>query len=131
MFFGWADPILNPMMGIEYYERVLEQVGPSVPDFFRLFMVPGMFHCGGGVGIDDIAWLPELVNWVERGVAPRRVVGTRTGEDPRVDDDPIGRTRPLCPYPQVARYMGEGSIEEAENFICVDPTRPGDSVGEH
>ena len=50
MYFGWADPQLNPRMGVEYYERVLATMGDSTGDFFRLFMVPGMFHCGGGVG---------------------------------------------------------------------------------
>jgi len=128
MSFGWADQALNPLMGIEYYDRVLEEFGPSVPDFFRLFMVPGMFHCGGGVGVDSIPWLSELVRWVERGIAPERIEGKRTGELRRVGEDTIGWTRPLCPYPKVARYNGEGNIDEASNFECVNPA--GSSVSD-
>jgi hypothetical protein len=129
MYFGWADPAANPLMGIEYYERVLEEMGPAVPEFFRLFMVPGMLHGAVGVGVDSVAWLPALMDWVEEGEAPARIVGTRTGRIPRVGEDAIGRTRPLCPYPQWARYAGEGSIDEAENFRCLDPEPPADSAG--
>ncbi len=129
MYFGWADPAANPLMGIEYYERVLEKMGPSVPEFFRLFMVPGMFHGDVGVGVDRVSWIPELMDWVEEGEAPDRIVGTRSGQTPRVGDDPIGRTRPLCPYPQIARYKGEGSIDDAANFECTDPTSPVGSTG--
>ena len=122
MYFGWADPAANPLMGIEYFERVLEEMGPNVPEFFRLFMVPGMFHGDYGVGVDSIAWLPTLMDWVEYREAPDRIIGTRTGRTAREGADAIGRTRPLCPYPQVARYNGEGSIDEAADFECIDPT---------
>lgn len=112
MYFGWADPALNPRMGVEYYENVKERMGASTPEFFRLFMVPGMFHCGGGVGTSTFDLLGPLIEWVEKGVAPDRIDASRVVQGKTV------RTRPLCPYPQVARYNGSGSIDEAANFTC-------------
>jgi len=116
MYHGWADPALNPRMTVEYYEKVAERMGPGTGDFFRLFMVPGMFHCGtGGVGVNRFDAMTPLVTWVEKGLAPDHVTGAK------VVDGKIVRTRPLCPYPQVARYKGTGSIEDAENFVCRQP----------
>ncbi|MGJ5816512.1 tannase/feruloyl esterase family alpha/beta hydrolase [Paludibaculum fermentans] len=115
MYFGWADPQLNPMMGVEYYERVLSTMGDSATDFFRLFMVPGMFHCGGGVGTSQFDATTPLLNWVEQGKAPARI------EAARVLDGKVVRTRPLCVYPEVARYKGSGSIDDTANFSCVKP----------
>jgi feruloyl esterase len=115
MYFGWADPQLNPMMGVEYYEKVVERMGSSTGDFFRLFMVPGMFHCRGGVGTDVFDAASPLVKWVEAGTAPDRIAASR------VVDSKVVRTRPLCSYPQVARYQGSGSIDDAANFTCVRP----------
>lgn len=115
MYFGWADPALNPRMGVEYYESVLEHMGGSTPAFFRLFMVPGMFHCGGGVGTSSFDMLGPLVDWVEKGAAPERIAASRVVQGKTV------RTRPLCPYPQVARYSGSGSIDEAASFTCRMP----------
>jgi len=101
MYFGWADPQLNPRMGVEYFEQVVAKMGDSTGDFFRLFMIPGMFHCGGGVGTSTFDAATPLVNWVEAGK--------------------VERTRPLCSYPEVARYKGSGSIDESANFSCVKP----------
>jgi hypothetical protein len=115
MYFGWADPQLNPRMGVEYYEQVLEKMGDSTGDFFRLFMVPGMFHCGGGVGTSQFDAATPVVKWVEGGTAPVRI------EASRVVQGKVVRTRPLCAYPEVARYKGSGSIDEAANFSCVKP----------
>ena len=115
MYFGWADPQLNPMMGVEYYEKVAEKMGSSTGDFFRLYMVPGMFHCRGGVGTSVFDAATPLVNWVESGKRPEQIVASR------VVDKKVDRTRPLCVYPQVARYQGSGSIDEAKNFTCVKP----------
>jgi feruloyl esterase len=116
-YFGWADPALNPMMGVSYYESVTKTVGPSTPDFYRLFMVPGMFHCGGGVGTSTFDALTAVVEWVEKGVAPKSIAASRL-----VDGKAV-RTRPLCPYPEVAKYKGSGSIDEAANFSCAAPER--------
>lgn len=115
MYFGWADPQLNPMMGVEYYEKVAERMGSATGDFFRLFMVPGMFHCGGGVGTSVFDAATPLLRWVESGSAPQQIAASR------VVDNKVVRTRPLCTYPQVARYKGTGSIDEAANFSCVKP----------
>ena len=115
MYFGWADPQLNPKMGVEYYEQVVEKMGPSTGEFFRLFMVPGMFHCGGGVGTSQFDAASPVVKWVEAGTPPARI------EARRVVAAKVVRTRPLCPYPQVARYQGSGSIDEAASFACVKP----------
>jgi tannase/feruloyl esterase len=111
-YFGWADPALNPLMGVGYYENVMRTLGSSTTDFYRLFMVPGMFHCGGGVGVSTFDAFTPLVEWVEKGSAPRAIVGSRL-----VDGKTV-RTRPLCPYPQVAVYNGSGSIDEAASFTC-------------
>jgi feruloyl esterase len=115
MTYGWADSILQPMAGVNYYEQATAKNGPATSDFFRLFMVPGMAHCGGGIGPDRHDPMTAMINWVEKDKAPASMVASR------VVDNKIVRTRPLCPYPQVARYSGEGSIDEAGNFRCVAP----------
>ena len=115
MYFGWADPQLNARMGVEYYEQVVEKMGASTADFFRLFMVPGMFHCGGGVGTGVFDVATPLVKWVESSTPPERI------EASRVVAGKVVRTRPLCDYPLVARYKGSGSVDEAANFACVKP----------
>jgi feruloyl esterase len=78
-------------------------------------MVPGMLHCGGGVGVNSFDAFTPLVEWVEKGTAPGSLMAARTIEGTSV------RTRPLCPYPEVARYKGSGSTDEAANFSCVTP----------
>jgi Tannase and feruloyl esterase len=115
MYFGWADTALPPMMGVDYYEKAVAMNGPDTPDFFRLFMVPGMFHCRGGIGTDQFDAMTALINWVENGAAPATLAAAR------VEQGKVVRTRPLCPYPQVARYSGSGSIDEAGNFACRHP----------
>jgi len=113
MYFGWADQSLNAQMGVDYFESVQQKMGPRTPDFFRLFMQPGVFHCGGGVGAGSFEPLLVVVDWVELGKAPDRITAAR------IVDGKTVRTRPLCPYPQAAKYNGSGSIDEAENFRCV------------
>jgi feruloyl esterase len=90
-------------------------MGSQTGDFFRLFMVPGMFHCGGGVGTNTFDAATPLLKWVESGAAPEQIAATR------VLEGKVVRSRPLCAYPQVARYKGSGSIDEASNFACVRP----------
>jgi feruloyl esterase len=113
MYFGWADPALNPLMGVEYYEQVSQRMGAGTSGFFRLFMVPGMFHCSGGVGADTFDKLGPLADWVERGTAPDAITASR------VIGGKVIRTRPLCAYPEVARYKGSGSTDDAASFACV------------
>ena len=112
MYFGWADTALNPLMGIDYYDQVSARLGPSTTDFFRLFMVPGMAHCRGGVGTDEFDAFTALVEWVEQGVPPKQIPAaqSRGGK--------VVRTRPLCPYPQVAKYNGTGNPDDAQSFTC-------------
>jgi feruloyl esterase len=115
MTYGWADQILQPMMGVAYYEAVMARNGRTTPDFARLFMMPGVAHCGGGVGPDRIDAVTAVIDWVEKGKAPDRLIASKaTGGQ-------VVRTRPLCPYPQVARYQGQGSIDAAASFRCVAP----------
>ena len=117
-YHGWSDPALNPMMTVNYYEEVLGKT-PEAADFYRLFMVPGMFHCAGGRGINAIDPLPDLVAWVETSAAPSRLVGKRVD-----GDGAVLMTRPVCPYPEVARYAGQGEPSEAASFACRLPGAP-------
>ncbi len=111
-YHGWSDPALNPLMAVRYYEDVLAET-PDAADFYRLFMVPGMFHCAGGRGINTIDPLWDLVAWVEAGAAPERLVGERVD-----GDGEVVMTRPVCPYPEVARYDGQGEVNDAASFVC-------------
>ncbi len=113
--YGWADTILQPMMGVNYYEQAVAKNGPQTTEFLRLFMAPGMGHCGGGIGPDRHDSMTAMVDWVEKGKAPDAMVASR------VVNNQVVRTRPLCMYPQVARWSGQGSIDEAANFRCVAP----------
>lgn len=115
MYFGWADTALPPLMGIDYYMKAVAANGLGTPDFFRLFMVPGMFHCRGGAGADRLDAMTALINWVENGVAPAVITASQ------MDKGKLVRTRPLCPYPMVARHSGSGSPDDAANFACKAP----------
>jgi feruloyl esterase len=115
MYMGWADPALNPLMGVGYYEDVLRQMGPSTREFFKLYMMPGVFHCNGGVGPACFDPLARVISWVEKGKAPEAIVAQQ------VEGGKVSRTRPLCPYPQAARYQGQGSPDDAANFRCAAP----------
>jgi feruloyl esterase len=101
------------MMGVKYYEQAVVRNGPTTTDFFRLFMVPGMAHCGGGIGPDRHDAVTAVINWVEKGQAPVSMKASR------VVNNQVVRTRPLCAYPNVARYSGQGSIDDAASFSCV------------
>jgi feruloyl esterase len=112
LWHGWADPALNPLGTIDYYGRVLA-TDAHAREYVRLFMEPGVLHCGGGNGPSTVAWLRLITDWVERGQAPEEVVSTK-----RESDGKVTRTRPLCAYPKRAVYKGEGSTDEASNFVC-------------
>jgi feruloyl esterase len=116
-YHGWSDPQISPGNSTQYYKRVVEAQGGAsrVHGSYRLFMGPGMAHCGGGDGPNTFDMLSALEQWVEHGKAPELIVASRS-RNRRVD-----RTRPLCPYPQVAAYKGTGSTEDAANFICRTP----------
>ena len=112
--YGWADQILQPLMGVNYYEQVVAS-NPNAQEFARLFMMPGVAHCGGGVGPDRNDAVTAVIDWVEKNKAPDSLLASK------VTSGAVVRTRPLCPYPQVARYSGQGSIDDAANFRCVAP----------
>jgi Tannase and feruloyl esterase len=88
----------------------------AADQFVRLFAVPGMNHCAGGPATDQFDAFTALVNWVEKAMAPDRITATAGNATPWP-----GRTRPLCPFPKQSRYKGTGSIEDANNFVCVAP----------
>jgi feruloyl esterase len=114
MTYGWADQILQPLMGVKYYESILAR-DKNAAKYARLFMVPGMTHCAGGIGPDRNDAVTAVIDWVEKGKAPDQLIASK------VTDGKTVRTRPLCPYPQVARYQGQGSIDDAANFKCELP----------
>lgn len=115
IYHGWADTALTPLMSVEYYERALAANGPDTPGFFRLYMVPGMFHCRGGFGTDSFDAMTALIEWVENATAPDSIPAAQLVEGR------VARTRPLCPYPQLAAYTGRGSADDAANFTCRPP----------
>ncbi|HEY7707036.1 MAG TPA: tannase/feruloyl esterase family alpha/beta hydrolase [Gaiellaceae bacterium] len=114
MWHGWADQLIYPQGTIDYYERVQDELGhSSTSKFLRLFMAPGVAHCGGGAGPPPSGQFEALVRWVEKGDAPDTLDAIRTDANGTVI-----RSRPLCPYPLVARYKGRGSTDDADNFRC-------------
>jgi len=130
MYTGWSDGAVAGRMVTGYYDAVRAEMGAEATDaFIRLYMMPGVYHCAGGPGPDRIGGagrdapivdarhdlLSALEAWVERGEAPDAIIASR------VTDGAVTRTRPLCPYPQVARYNGGGDTDRAENFSCRAP----------
>lgn len=144
-YHGWADAAITPLASIEYYEQVRDFMTKypdarsdnkkPVEDFYRLFMVPGMGHCAGGIGPNRFgnggAISPATMNdptrdvfaaleqWVEKGVAPDQWIGQGT----MVGDTSKTLTRPICQYPKIAQYKGSGDINDAANFSCAVPKR--------
>ncbi|MGH9453036.1 MAG: tannase/feruloyl esterase family alpha/beta hydrolase, partial [Terriglobia bacterium] len=137
LYHGWNDAAIPPLNTINYYQSVVRTMGRSeTQDFVRLFMVPGMQHCGLGpgpssFGAGDAAIHPDaehdmfdaLERWVERGVAPGPIIATKY-VDPAHPASGTAMTRPLCPYPEVAKYKGSGSTNDAANFVCVKNSEP-------
>ncbi len=147
-YHGWGDAAIAPRDSIAYYEKVqtfLKQfpdprsdVSQPVQSFYRLFMVPGMSHCAGGLGPNhfgnDFVADPTvstqdadhdvflaLDRWVTQGIAPDKLIGTgKIGGDPKDASKGVKMTRPLCVYPKVAHYKGAGDTNDAANFECVD-----------
>ena len=117
IYHGWSDPNVSPFATVKYYQSVVETMGGAAKTSVsvRLFMAPGMGHCGGGDGPNVFDKVGALDQWVEQGKAPERIVASR-GANGKLE-----RTRPLCPYPQVARYKGTGSLDDAASFACALP----------
>ncbi len=113
MYHGWNDQLIQPYNSIDYFTSVQKKIGTKdTDDFMRLFMAAGMTHCAGGVGPNSFDAVTALEQWVEKGTKPAQIVASHTS------NGIVDRTRPLCPYPQVATYKGIGSIDEAASFVC-------------
>ena len=112
---GWSDQLIFPEGAIDYYDRVVERMGgrKETEKFMRLYMAPGVGHCGGGPGPPPSGFLDALLRWVEDSKAPDSLPAIR-----RDTTGVVIRSRPLCPYPLVARYKGRGSTDDAANFEC-------------
>jgi hypothetical protein len=131
LYNGWADHSTPPLRIVQYYDELRQKNGAATGEFVRLFMAPGLYHCTGGPGPNSFGGLgqkgykkndPEndvigaLDRWVDQGVAPAKLIATKFKEDdPRQG---VARTRPVCPYPEVATYKGSGSVDDAANFVC-------------
>jgi feruloyl esterase len=117
MYHGWSDQLIAPLNSVNYYSSVVKNLGgeKKASDDVRLFMVPGMAHCGGGEGPNTFDQVGAIQQWVEQGKAPEQMIASHS------DKGTVDRTRPLCPYPQVARYKGTGSTDDAANFSCALP----------
>jgi feruloyl esterase len=113
-YHGWSDAQISPGNSTQYYLRVLDALGGSdkIGQSYRLFMAPGMAHCGGGEGPNTFDMVAALERWVEKGEAPDRIIATHAVKGA------VDRSRPLCPYPQTAVYRGAGSTDEADSFVC-------------
>ena len=114
LWHGWSDGPLTPLASIQYFEEV-EQRDPQVRDYFRLYLLPGVAHCGGGSGPDKVDWLATVAQWVEQGEAPYEVIASKFDQDGNVR-----MTRPLYPYPLRAVYKGSGNTNEAESFVVME-----------
>jgi feruloyl esterase len=128
-YHGLLDGSIPPAMSTHYYDRVVSQLGDNIRSFYRLFLAPGVLHCGFGPGPNAFGnlgprgpadaehdTLIALERWVEQGVAPDNIIATKyVDDDPR---KPVKMTRPLCPYPQVARWDGKGDVNRSESFSC-------------
>jgi feruloyl esterase len=112
-YHGWADTALTPLMSIDYYDRATRANGPGTPDFYRLFMIPGMAHCRGGIATDKFDAMTALIRWVENGDAPDSIQASRLGADGKVD-----RTRPLCAYPRELVYSQSGDVNDTRSYSC-------------
>lgn len=116
-YHGWIDPQISPNNATQYYERVVDYFGgrETIHDNYRLFMVPGMGHCRGGPGPDSFDIVSVLEKWVENDVAPDSITAEH------YIDGTVDRSRPLCPFPEVAVYSGSGNSDDARNFQCRVP----------
>ncbi len=128
-FHGWDDGLIAPQNSIDYYESVISFFGAGQQDrpvavrevdsFYRLFMAPGVGHCGGGPGPNSFDMQTALEEWVESGVVPERIIATHSTRGV------VDRLRPLCAFPKTAVYKGTGDTNDAANFVCRDPSAPG------
>ena len=112
MYHGWSDQLISAENSISYYQSVLTKMGANQSNWYRLFMMPGMMHCRGGAGPDQFSMMGIIERWRETNTPPEQITAMHVAQN-RVD-----MTRPLCPYPQVAAYKGQGNPSDAGNFAC-------------
>ncbi|HLY63426.1 MAG TPA: tannase/feruloyl esterase family alpha/beta hydrolase [Terriglobia bacterium] len=131
LYHGWSDAAISPLNSIDYYQSVESKMGEGIAhSFTRLYMAPGMQHCGGGPGPNVFGEYPgdpnndpghniyvALEKWVEGGSAPSSIIATKYVDDGNRTKG-VRMTRPLCPYPQIAWYKGSGDTNDAANFVC-------------
>jgi feruloyl esterase len=111
---GWSDGLIAPQNTVNYYNSVLKTLGrEKIENSVRLFMTPGEQHCGGGDGASQFDSMAVIDKWVESGKAPDRIIAAHQS------GSTVDKTRPLCPFPQIAKYTGSGSTNDAVNFICM------------
>jgi Tannase and feruloyl esterase. len=115
LYHGLSDPDISPVNTINYYRQMQEVTGTKTQEFARLFLAPGMQHCGGGPGPDTFDAVSAVERWVEEGQAPKQIVASHQTHGQ------VDRTRPLCPYPQIATYAGKGDPRDAASFVCRAP----------
>jgi feruloyl esterase len=109
---GWSDPQVPAQNSVIYFNNVVKTVGTGAHDSMALFMLPGVLHCGGGPGPDTFDEMAAISRWVEQKQKPTRIVASH------LTDGKVDRTRPLCPYGQVAKYNGSGDTNDAASFSC-------------
>jgi hypothetical protein len=118
LWHGWADGAIVATSSIGYYDGVTKFMGgrKQTEEFFRLFLVPGVHHGGGGPGLTEFDALTALENWVERGQAADKLIASRA------TNGVMERSRPVFPYPILARYSGKGDPKRADNFVPFNPS---------
>jgi Tannase and feruloyl esterase len=121
LYHGWNDTAISAGNSINYYSSVLGKMGQKQDNWIRLFMAPGMQHCGNGPGPNQVNYMSALERWREASVAPDQLIAAH------VTNNRVDMTRPLCPYPQIAQYKGVGSTNDAANFVCKAPARANGS----
>lgn len=119
MYHGWSHPLIAPQNTIRYYNDVLRATGREAERSIRLFMAPGMDHCGGGEGPFAFDMHSALSEWVEQSKAPEVIVAAHLSSD--ADAHRPDRARPLCAYPKIAKYKGTGTTDDASSFVCTKP----------
>ena len=117
-YHGWADPAIPALDSVDYFRLVQKTMG-NTGNFYRLFMAPGMLHCGGGPGPNVLATLPAITEWVEQNRAPEALIATKFKNNDAAAG--VERTRPLCPFPGRAEMMAKGDKAKAESFRCIEP----------
>ncbi len=115
---GASDSSVSVNDTLRWYNAMNSAMGGKAQSFARMFVVPGMNHCGGGPATDKFDMLPQLTAWVEHGTAPDSVIASAANPG---YFNATARTRPLCPYPMQARYKGNGDVNDAANFTCQIP----------